>query len=504
MYNFVDTIESPGAIPLPAEAMSYGGVYIENEIEGYRTLYVEGREKITAEIDATETQTRHGASFKNMRYESRTLIVGFQLICKTAAEMMNAYNKLLHILSKKQTQIIFNDEQDKYYTGTKTKITNTPPGRLAVTGEIEIYCADPFKYSVQEYEATAVEGVITVDYGGTHPAHPVLTAQSATHDCGFYSFEDQDGHLIQIGNPEEEDQEEEPTDRVVDSIDANFGTNYYPSYAPYDTAVWNRGWARLLYGYETESQGFYAEQAYIYALPGYPGGDPNTYFGGALGANIDASPNFSCSFLHWFEPSGNQGGGFDLYINNSGGGNIAGVCIRRNKGSDIKAYLIVKGNVVKTMSYSLASNPFGALWHTETISKSLGTVSFNVGGVAFSVTDPDLTDHSYDARNVSFIIYKQPGADQIGVNNALKGVQFRGYANTWVDVENIIPRGGLVEVNAGSGDVLLDGTALPWLGTADNDFEAFELEYGENEISCEASGWVDDAVYTMRYREVFL
>lgn len=137
MYNFVDTTESPGAIPLPAEAMSYGGVYIENEIEGYRTLYVNGREKISAYINYDETQTMDGASFRNMRYEPRTLIVGFQLICETAAGMMESYNRLLHILSKKQAQIIFYDEQDKFYTGTKTKITNTPPGRLAVTGEIE-------------------------------------------------------------------------------------------------------------------------------------------------------------------------------------------------------------------------------------------------------------------------------------------------------------------------------------------------------------------------------
>ena len=44
MYEFVDTDEMYTKTILPAEAMSYNGVFIENEIPGYRTLYVSGRE----------------------------------------------------------------------------------------------------------------------------------------------------------------------------------------------------------------------------------------------------------------------------------------------------------------------------------------------------------------------------------------------------------------------------------------------------------------------------
>lgn len=497
MYNFVDTTESPGAIPLPAEAMSYGGVYIENEIEGYRTLYVEGREKITAEIDATETQTRHGSSFRNMRYEPKTLIIGFQLICKSAAEMINAYNKLLHILSKKQAQIIFNDEQDKYYTGTKTKITNTPPGRLAVTGEIEIYCADPFKYSVQEYEATAVGGVITVDYGGTHPAHPILTAKSEDHDSGFFYFRDQEGHSVQVGDPMEQDQEEVPTDTAVTIISTHFGRLYDGMTGWRDNAI-------LLYGYNTSFSTSPADD-YIYATLSAP--PIITYYYGAAGGHDfdDPYPNFELSFSNWFEPTtAAQGGGFDFYVSNSGGGNVCGVSVWKNKNGRVQWSMIVKGNVVKGGSYSLTDNPFKGAWRTQTITKTQGTVAFNFGGVSFTVTDSDLAGHAYDAANASFIFYRQPEGDDIGANNALQSVLIRGIPNTWQEVANKIPQDGLVEINTESGDILLNGTAQPWLGTADNDFEAFELEYGVNEISCGASDWVDDAVYTMRYREVFL
>ena len=480
------------------------GQYIDDLITGFRTLGVDGREELDLDVVSSEIDTSDGGRYMRRRIKSRVLKVHFYLSDATAtgfSEKLNTLKTKLH--SIKESQIIFSDDDGVYLTGTFRKLTLAYKGREVTRGTIEILCADPFKYSLTEHTCTAVDGTITAEYGGTYPAYPVLTAQSATHDCGFYSFSDQDGHLIQIGNPEEEDQEEEPTDRVVASLDSNFGTNYWPSYAPYDP-VWHPDRARLLYGYETADQGFRAAAAYIYSLPGYPSGDPNTFFGGALGVNIDASPNFSCSFVHWFEPSGNQGGGFDLYINNSGGGNIAGVCIRRGKGDVIKAYLIVKGKVVKTTSYTLANNPFGSVWRTETITKTLGTVSFNVGGVTFTVTDPDLADHSYDARNVSFIIYKQPGADQIGESNALKSIQFRGYASTWVDVENVIPREGLVSVDTGSGEISVNDDPQPNLGSIYNAFEDFKLTGGENQIACSSSGWVDDAVYTMRYREVFL
>ena len=480
------------------------GSYLEDIVSGFKTLYVKGREPLDLELLNISLPTRDGDIFRSRRVNARELQILFSLEAATPAAYTAAYNQLKSELYKvKNSQLIFDDEPGCYFVGTCDNIDVEYVAGQPSHGTIVISCADPFKYAVSETVINAVNGQITAEYGGTYPAYPILTAQSANHDCGFYSFEDADGHLIQIGNPEEEDQEEEPTEQVVASLNSYFGTNYWPSYAPYDP-VWHPDRARLLYGYETADQGFRASAAYIYSLPGYPSGDPNTFFGGALGVNIDASPNFSCSFAHWFKPSGNQGGGFDLYINNSGGGNIAGVCIRRGKGDVIKAYLIVKGKVVKTTSYTLANNPFGSVWRTETIAKTIGTVSFNVGGVTFTVTDPDLADHSYDARNVSFIIYKQPSADQIGENNALKSIQFRGYANTWVDVENAIPREGLVSVDTGSGEISVNDDPQPNMGSIYNDFEDFKLSTGENTITCSSSGWVDDAVYTMKYREVFL
>lgn len=476
------------------------GSYLEDIVSGFKTLYVKGREPLDLELLNISLTARDGDIFRSRRVNARELRILFTLEAATPAAYTAAYNQLKGELYKvKNSQLIFDDEPGCYFVGTCDKIDVEYVAGQPSHGTIVISCADPFKYAVSETVINADNGTITAEYGGTYPAHPILTAQSELHDCGFYSFEDEAGHLIQIGNPDEEDREEIPADYAYESIDANFGSSYEP-YAP----TWYPGFARLLYGYETDSIGFQSAPAYVYALPELPGGEPNTYFGPALGATTNKLPNFTCSFLHWFEPSGDQGGGFDIYFNNAGGGNICGVCIRRNKGDVIKAYLIVKGNVVKTTTYTLASNPFGSVWHTETISKYLGTVNFDVGGVTFSVTDPDLADRSYDIKNISFVIYKQPGADQIGANNALKNIQYRGYPNRSVDFSNIIPMRGLVEVDTGSGEISVNGDAQPDIGSIYNDFEDFKLSAGENTITCSSSGWVDDAAYTMRYREVYL
>ena len=82
MYSFVDTTESQGSVQLPSEALKLNGEYIENQIEGYRTLYVTGREILSQELTTYETGVRDGSNLSYRRYPSRTIIVGYQLIAE--------------------------------------------------------------------------------------------------------------------------------------------------------------------------------------------------------------------------------------------------------------------------------------------------------------------------------------------------------------------------------------------------------------------------------------
>lgn len=223
MYTFVDVNEfSEGAI-LPSEAFTINGKYIENQIDGYRTLNVSGREALSPDVASYTSGIRDGSTLQYKRYPERIIVVKYQLIAASNEAFRAAYNKLGQILDVKNAQLIFNDEPDKYFIGTPCIIGEVEAGRNAVVGEFEILCTDPFKYSLAVYEATAAdENGIMVDYAGTYKAYPVLRTEffneneasedgetvsdlTGAGDCGYVAFFNENEKIIQLGNPEEVD-----------------------------------------------------------------------------------------------------------------------------------------------------------------------------------------------------------------------------------------------------------------------------------------------------------
>ena len=208
MYKFVDITESPEEQILPSEALNFNGKFLEEEIPGYRTLYVSGREVLSAEITDTETGISDGNRYQRKRYPPRTITVGYQLIAEDSEAFRRAYNKLNALLDVEQAKLIFADELDKYFIGTKQDGGDVPTGKNAITSEIEFYCADPFKYSVKEYEVTLNpddETVMTVDYGGTYRTFPTFEVNMDQGENGFIAFVDAKKHILQFGDIEEAD-----------------------------------------------------------------------------------------------------------------------------------------------------------------------------------------------------------------------------------------------------------------------------------------------------------
>lgn len=235
MYEFRDvTAKASEGNILPSEALMINGEYIENLIPGYRTLTVSGREALSPELETFETGIRDGSTLQNKRYPARIITVQYQLIAESNEAFREAYNQLGSILNVEEAELIFNDELDKFFTGTPSSIGAVPPGRNAVTGEFEIYCADPFKYSVVEYEATPTleDGTILIDYNGTYKSFPTLEADffnedeasedgetvtsiTGNGDCGFVAFYNEEEKIIQLGDPDEADSESLPKSQTM-------------------------------------------------------------------------------------------------------------------------------------------------------------------------------------------------------------------------------------------------------------------------------------------------
>lgn len=172
LYDFIDVTDFNNPATLPKEALSINGEYLENSVEGYRTLSTTGRELIGQEISSEVIGTRDGALFDYSRTPDRVITVRYQLKAKTAEEFREAYNKLNKIIRQPEAQLIFNDENDKYFIGTLQEVSAPDQGSNIVTGEFSFYCADPYKYAVNEtvVNVTAGDDEVLLSNDGTGDA----------------------------------------------------------------------------------------------------------------------------------------------------------------------------------------------------------------------------------------------------------------------------------------------------------------------------------------------
>jgi predicted phage tail component-like protein len=220
MYNFIDVNEVSENILLPSEALMLNGEFIENLIPGYKTLQVIGREALSAELSTFETGSRDGVGLAYKKYPARYITVRYQLIAESSEAFRNAFNQLAAILNVEEAELIFNDEPDKFFVGTPEEIGEVPGGTNSVIGEFVLFCADPFKYSVQEYEAEPelTDNSFLIDYNGTYKAYPTLEAEfynedeaekdlTGDGDCGYVAFFNENEKIIQLGDPNETDTE---------------------------------------------------------------------------------------------------------------------------------------------------------------------------------------------------------------------------------------------------------------------------------------------------------
>lgn len=209
MYEFRDTSEykeDSGRMP---ESFSFDGIWIEDQIEGFRVTGTEGRELMEAEIDYTEVGFTNGAKFRKKRYPVRTIIVYYLLHAKTDFAFRESYNKLNSLLSGEQKKLIFADELDKYFIATKTGNSKVDPGTNFVKGEIEFTCTDPLKYSttVKSFPFSVSNGVLkaNIENKGTVDV-PIDYRIMMNHENGYIGIVSQNG-AMQFGKKEEADKE---------------------------------------------------------------------------------------------------------------------------------------------------------------------------------------------------------------------------------------------------------------------------------------------------------
>lgn len=171
MYEYDNMNEGTSeSIELPSIAMNFDGNYLEEQIDGYRTLSVTGRELIAYDVNLSSVSGADGATFVSANLPSRYLRIKFMLEAKDAEDLQDKFNRMNLLLSKKQAIISFLDEPDYEFIGTLSSVNEVPEGRLTVVSSFEIVCSDPHKYKV--VESMSGTGTVNISASLVEPVVP--------------------------------------------------------------------------------------------------------------------------------------------------------------------------------------------------------------------------------------------------------------------------------------------------------------------------------------------
>jgi predicted phage tail component-like protein len=154
MYEFVDTIQQTPGTLLPSEAMNFNGVFIEDEIDGYRTLTVSGREGINTDISTFKLNRTRGSWVSSTTLPSRLLTVYYHLEASNPTELMHKWHRLNLLLAvnsrgvpNQNVEIFFRDDPEIVYYGIKENMELPTAGQTSVSSSFTLFCGDPVKYS---------------------------------------------------------------------------------------------------------------------------------------------------------------------------------------------------------------------------------------------------------------------------------------------------------------------------------------------------------------------
>jgi predicted phage tail component-like protein len=507
MYAFVNTVNS-GIVGtnLPTEAMSYNGVYLENEIDGYRTLSVTGRELMESEVTNQEIDGMDGSYYRYKTTPARTITVKYQLRARGSREFRDAFNKMNKLLSGEQVKVIFNDESDKYFIGTKTSNTQVDGGSNNVIGEIEIYCSDPHKYSTTEKEFTATDGVLNIVNEGTVPVSIDYDVQT-TSETGYIGLVSEEG-IMQYGKIEELDGETYQRSELLATIDDfinckddTSGTDVmHPQYGANGTCATYNWFNKKFIGFGT-----------IGTKKGRANGGLRTLEIPADSNGIKGAKNFY-SYFHLVFWAGLMGQTGEMCINFLTADNklICGCSWYKTDaiGNTGHYEIWANGKMLRQWGYTTShlqyQNPWYWNWGHCDIYKEGANIRFFYYGGYYNYYIPEIENMECTKIQIAFKQWGDRNGNKLMSRMGFDVINFTKHnVSKWSDIPNRYPSGTNITIDGKSSHVYVNGMSRPEdevLGT-----QYFKAPVGTSEVKVTCSEWTkSQPTVKARIREAWL
>lgn len=181
----------PFEAPKGIEAITYNGHLLDEEISGFLTLSVEGREDFKREINSVDI-SGDGSQYLSSRLDDRELVVNFYFESENIDEYNQSLQILKNILREPNGVVSFADDPHHHYVGTpELSITG---GTLAPTGKITIALCNPFKMSEKKVVSATDSNQITIsDPELVFPQLPFTVKLTAKEDASNLIIENNSG-----------------------------------------------------------------------------------------------------------------------------------------------------------------------------------------------------------------------------------------------------------------------------------------------------------------------
>lgn len=507
MYAFVNTVNS-GIVGtnLPTEAMSYNGVYLENEIDGYRTLSVTGRELMESEVTDQEIDGMDGSYYRYKTTPARTITVRYQLLARGSREFRDAFNKMNKLLSGGQVKVIFNDETDKYFIGTKTSNTQVDGGSNNVIGEIEIYCSDPRKYSTTEKEFTATDGVLNIVNEGTVPVS-IDYDITAISETGYIGLVSENG-IMQYGKIEELDGETYQRSELLATIDDfinckddTSGTDVmHPQYGANGACTTYDWFNKKFIGFGT-----------VGSKKGRANGGLRTLEIPADSNGIKGAKNFY-SYFHLVFWAGLMGQTGEMCINFLTADNklICGCSWYKTDaiGNTGHYEIWANGKMLRQWGYTTShlqyQNPWYWNWGHCDIYKEGANIRFFYYGGYYNYYIPEIENMECTKIQIAFKQWGDRSGNKLMSRMGFDVINFTKHnVSKWSDIPNRYPSSTKITIDGKSSRIYVNGMARPEdevLGT-----QYFKAPVGTSEVKVTCSEWTkSQPIVKAKIREAWL
>lgn len=175
MYGFVEPDKRGYNRDVSTEALIWNNKVVDNELVGFRTLSVEGRENLGYEINKVQ-RPQDGDIEMAVSMASKTVRVKFLISTDNSRDFNNTWYALKLLVRGSKQHFTFADEQDTYRVGTVQSITNEKAGAYETTGVIEIYQSDPYIYGKRKSNVVKASGNNPLIFKDTDLLLPVRPA----------------------------------------------------------------------------------------------------------------------------------------------------------------------------------------------------------------------------------------------------------------------------------------------------------------------------------------